>query len=537
MPTIGQFLIERVKSLTSHVFGVPGDYALNFYDQLNNKVKIIGTTDEQCAGFAADAYARINGFSCACVTYCVGGFKILNPIAGAFAEKSPVLLISGSPGLQERNSDLLLHHMSGAFESQFKAFQQITCASTILDDPSSAGYDIDRVINAIKHYKQPGYIELPRDMVDKNIKYDVYGNKQLEYKSNTDNLKESLENSLNFIEKSRNPVILAGVEIARFNLGKELLSFAERHNIPIACTILGKSVINERHPLFLGIYSGAASNETTKQYVEQSDCLIMLGVMQTDVNLAFQPLKCNQKDIISSNTNLCHIKCSKYEKVNFYDFALNLLESKISPKINSFVNNKNIPPFIATNEKIKVARLFEKINSILDKNMAIIADVGDSLFGASDLVIHDNNQFLAPAFYTSMGFAIPAALGVGCAKSTIRNIVLVGDGAFQMTGVELSNVLKHKMNPIIFVLNNKGYTTERFLLDGTYNDIHEWDYYKITDMLKGGKGYLVNTEQDLECAISSSLLNDCFSIIQVNLDKMDSTPALKRMTSSLSRKI
>lgn len=136
-----------------------------------------------------------------------------------------------------------------------------------------------------------------------------------------------------------------------------------------------------------------------------------------------------------------------------------------------------------------------------------------------------------------MGFAVPAALGVGCAKPDVRNIVLVGDGAFQMTGVELSNILKNNMNPIVFVLNNRGYTTERFLLDGEYNNIHEWDYYKITEMLKGGKGYLVNTEQELETSIESALKNTCFSIIQVNLDKMDSTPALKRMTSSLSRKI
>jgi indolepyruvate decarboxylase len=539
MPTVGQFLIDRIQKLTDCVFGIPGDYNLNFYNQLHKKMKVINTTDEQCAGFAADAYARCRGFGVVSATYCVGGFKLVNPIAGAFAEKSPVLFISGSPGIKERDSEILLHHMVGAFEAQHKVFENITCASTILKDPSWAGYEIDRVILAMHQTKQPGYIELPRDIVDRNIKYDVYDQGMPElFKSNEENLTEAVENAIERITNSRNPVILAGVEVARFDLGKMLVKFAENTNIPIACSLLGKSVVNERHPLFAGVYCGGMSKPEVKKLVEESDCVLMLGVMQTDMNLAFQPLKCDQTNVISVNTNRCRVRRCTYEGVGFEDFIKKLCSVKICPKITEYKNILNVSEFVSKSETTLTSeRLFEKINSILDDNMAIIADVGDSLFGAADLSVHHRNYFLASAFYASMGFAVPAALGVNAANQAVRPIVLVGDGSFQMTGMELSTIVKHGYRPIIFILNNHGYTTERFLLDGEFNDIQNWNYHKIVDVINGGKGYLVRTEGDLDNAIKESLLNKQASVIEILLEKKDTTPALKRMVKNLSSKI
>lgn len=540
MPTVGQFLIERISKLTDTVFGLPGDYNLNFYNQLYQKLKVIGNTDEQCSGFAADAYARCKGFGVVCATYCVGGFKLVNPIAAAFAEKSPVLFISGSPGIKERDSEILLHHMVGAFESQYKIFQNITCASAILKDPSWAGFEIDRIIQTMQQTKQPGYIELPRDIVDKNIKYDVYSQGLPEpFKSKEENLKEALENAIERINTSRNPVILAGVEVARFDLGKALVKFAENANIPIACTLLGKSVVNEKHPLFAGVYCGGMSKPGVKELVEKSDCVLMLGVMQTDMNLAFQPLKCDITNVISVNTNRCRIRRCTYEYVGFEDFAKGLLETKVCKKINDFKNSiQENTVFIPKAETpITSERFFDKLNSIISDDHAIIADVGDSLFGASDLTVHHRNYFLASAFYTSMGFAVPAALGVNAANKDIRPIVLVGDGSFQMTGMEISTIVRQGYRPIIFILNNKGFTTERFLLDGEFNDVQDWNYHKIPDIVKGGKGYLVQTEEDLEISIAEALKNKVASIIEIQLSKKDATPALKRMIKNLANKI
>lgn len=463
----------------------------------------------------------------------------MNPIAGAYAEKSPVLFISGSPGVKERNADFLLHHMVGPFECQRKVFEHITCASTILDDPAYAGFEIDRVIAAIRHYNQPGYIELPRDMVDQNIKYDVYvQGLPKPIQSNTENLTEALEKSVDWINRSRNPIILAGVEVARFGFGKQLVKFAERANIPMCCTLLGKSVVNEQHPLFLGIYCGGMSEQFVRETVENSDCVLMLGVMQTDMNLAFQPLKCEQTNVIFANTGRCRIRRSTYENVNFVDFAGGLLASNIDKKDKPFMPEKPVRRFSANGDKpVTSAALFDKVNSILDENMAIIADVGDSLFGASDLVVHHRHHFLAPAFYASMGFAVPAALGVETADKKVRPIVIVGDGAFQMTGMELSTIVRRGGRPIVFILNNGGYTTERFLLDGPFNDIQVWNFHKVCEVIGGGRGYLVTTEKELDMATNDALKNNVASIIDVRVAKMDATPALKRMMQNLATKI
>src|SRR6516162_9776573 len=164
--TIGDYLIERLYALgVRHVFGIPGDYVLGFYDSLSkSKLQVVNTCDEQGAGFAADAYARVRGLGAVCITYCVGGLKVANTTAGAFAEKSPVVIISGAPGLQERKKNPLLHHKVREFDTQKKVFEQLTIASTVLSDAQTAFQEIDRVLHAALRFKRPVYIEIPRDL-------------------------------------------------------------------------------------------------------------------------------------------------------------------------------------------------------------------------------------------------------------------------------------------------------------------------------------------------------------------------------------
>src|SRR3954462_15722662 len=163
--SIGEYLIQRLHDHgVRHVFGIPGDYILGFYEQLRrSQLRTINTCDEQGAGFAADAYARVRGLGAVCVTYCVGGLKVANTTAEAFAEKSPVVVISGAPGMKEREKNPLLHHKVREFDTQKKVFEQLTIASTVLNDAQTAFQEIDRVLHAALRYKRPVYIELPRD--------------------------------------------------------------------------------------------------------------------------------------------------------------------------------------------------------------------------------------------------------------------------------------------------------------------------------------------------------------------------------------
>jgi indolepyruvate decarboxylase len=170
--TVGGYLIQSLYDHgVRHIFGVPGDFALGFYQQLTqyNKLKIINTCDEQGAGFAADAYARVNGLGVVCITYCVGGLKVVNATAQAFAEKSPLVVISGAPGIKERTKSALLHHKVRDYDTQQRIFEHITIDSVLLNNLTTAAKDINRVLSSAKRYKRPVYIELPRDMVSAPI--------------------------------------------------------------------------------------------------------------------------------------------------------------------------------------------------------------------------------------------------------------------------------------------------------------------------------------------------------------------------------
>ena len=539
---VARFLIERaVNAGVKHAFGVPGDYVLDFYKELwDSEVEVINSTDENHAGFAADAYARANGIGCVVVTYNVGASKVINAVQCAYAERSPLIVISGAPGMDERQEGMLLHHMVGSFNSQKEMFDHITCASVVLDNPATAGYQIDQAFEALQHYKRPIYIELPRDVAKKSLSYDVY--KQgtpTAPDTDPENLQEALEEIMSWVETAKSPVVLAGVELARYDLGEKLVQFAEKANIPIASTLLSKSVINERHELFAGVYSGASSNECTRKLVEESDCLLMFGVMLTDMTLCFKPAKFQKRQIVSASVEGLEVKNHSYTNIQFDDFCEALFKLDFGKKeiLCSLPKKKKKVEFKPTDDKITTKRLFELIDSILDKDMAIIADIGDSLFGAADLTVHHNNHFMSPAFYTSMGSAIPGALGVQTAMPDVRPIVIVGDGAFQMSCLELSTIVERGLNPIVFVLNNDGYTTERFLLDGDFNNIRSWNYHNVTELINGGQQVVCENEDVLYEGVQKALDSKELFVLNVKVARDDISEGLSRMTTVLSKKI
>lgn len=296
---VDNYLIQRLYDYgIRHVFGVPGDFILGFYQQLiqSNKFKVINTCDEQGAGFAADAYARINGLGVVCVTYCVGGLKVVNTTAQAFAEKSPVVVISGAPGIKERRKNPLLHHKVKDFDTQQRVFEHVTVGSVVLDDSRTAVENIERVLSYARRYRRPVYIELPRDIVSsplpilplrQNDDVDFQTSISEEYKTDIASMQEALEEAASMINSSRQPVIVAGVEIHRFGLQDKILQLVGKTNIPVVSTVLSKSVINEDHPCYLGVYEGAMGFQSVKQYVESSDCLILLGALMRISILVF----------------------------------------------------------------------------------------------------------------------------------------------------------------------------------------------------------------------------------------------------------
>jgi len=555
---VGSYLIQRLYDHdVRHIFGVPGDFVLGFYQELiqSNKLKVINTCDEQGAAFAADAYARINGLGVVCVTYCVGGLKIVNATAQAFAEKSPVVVISGAPGIKERRKNPLLHHKVRDFDTQQKIFEHITVDSVLVDNPRTAAKDIDRVLSSATRYKRPVYIELPRDKVSIPIYQEQYADPSTTYsqtakieegyETDMDSMQEALAEATAMINSSKQPVIIAGVEIHRFGLQDKILQLTYKTNIPVVATVLSKSVISEDHPSYLGVYEGAMGHQSVREYVESSDCLILLGALMTDINFSISSTPIEQSKSIYVTSEKLTIKYHNFENVLLQDFLTSLIEAPLERKdfvlVRKQGNVKNNNKYFsaARNQKITVKRLFERLNFSITNNAIVIADVGDSLFGALDLTIHGQTDFLSPAYYCSMGFAVPAAIGAQLASPALRPIVIVGDGAFQMTGMEISTISRFALNPIIIVLNNNGYGTERPMLDGPFNDILPWNYYRIPEIIGHGKGFVIETEDQLEESLSAAetIYSKDLCVLDVHLDIHDGSPALQRLTESLGKKV
>jgi TPP-dependent 2-oxoacid decarboxylase len=541
--SIGEYLIEQLYAHgVRHVFGIPGDYVLGFYDQLakSKLLRVINTCDEQGAGFAADAYARVRGLGAVCITYCVGGLKVANTTAEAFAEKSPVVVISGAPGMKEREKNPLLHHKVKEFDTQKSVFEQLTVASTVLSDPQFAFQEIDRVLHAALRYKRPVYIELPRDLVSApGIPY--HQPQEIHEQSDPDTLRAALAEAEAMINRARQPVILADVEVHRFALQDTLLKLVRKTNLPVATTVLGKSVVGEQHPFYLGVYEGALGRDDVRRYVESSDCVVMLGAFLTDINLGIYTAQLDPVRTIYANSEKLSIRYHTYENVRFKDFMRGLLKLRLRRrKLGRIPQPPPLGEFRARpgNAKIKIKRLFQRLNDFLTANTVVVADVGDALFGATDLFIRHRTEFLGPAYYASMGFAVPASIGAQLANPKLRPLVLVGDGAFQMTGLELSTAARYGLNPIVIVLNNFGYGTERQMQDGAYNDVQLWHYSRLPALLGTGRGFVVKTESELDEALEQAgKCTDTYCLLDVQLDPADRSPALQRLADRLARRL
>ena len=543
--SIGQYIINRMQDYgIQDCFGIPGDYVLNFYSMLEKSpINMVGCTREDCAGFAADAYARIRGMGALCVTYCVGGLSVCNSVAGAFAEKSPVVLITGSPGMNERINNPLLHHKVRDFSTQREVFEKLCIASTELVDPLVAFSEIDRVLDACYRFKRPVYIELPRDMVNvvPSITH-AYRRPSIEYDSLA--LEEAVREAIERINHANKPMIIAGVEIHRFGLQDQLIKLAERAKIPIAATILGKSVVDETHPLYCGLYEGAMGRDDVTKYVEESDCILLLGAFMTDINLGIYTAQLEVKNCIYATSEHLQISYHHYPQVPLADFLDRLIEANPQPAhrfIPDTLHVKKPVGFqIEPDRLLEVSRMMSRINSQIDAQTIVIADIGDALFASSELVIHEKTDFLSPAYYTSMGFSVPAALGACVAKPDDRVLVIVGDGAFQMTGQEMSSLIRLGHNPVIIVLDNHGYGTERFLQEGTwkYNEIAVWNYSKLPEVYGGGKGYLVATESEFDVALNAAWSDRSqLHLIHAKLAEGDASSTLTRLANRLKHRV
>jgi TPP-dependent 2-oxoacid decarboxylase len=543
--TVANYLIERLKQAgLKHAFGVPGDYVLTFMDRLIEAgIELVGTCNELNAGYAADAYARINGIGCICVTWGVGGFSAMNAIAGAYAEQVPLVVLVGSPRTTQRRSSMLLHHSVGDFTTMQDAYAHITAASVLLDDAAEAPQRIDRALARCMAEKRPIMIEIPVDMVDRPCAAPGAFAAPDRPVSDARALAEALDEAMELLSSARRAVILGGVELHRYGLMAEFHRLVEASKLPVATTLLGKAVISEHHSQAIGVYEGGLSRPDIRDIVESSDVLLCVGAWLSDINLGIHAGRLDGSHMILANSGRLKISHHFYDQVWIGDVVTGLAERMPAGGLSH-------PPFASVSQtidtsfapepgrKLTVARVMKRINAFIGEDTTVIAETGDSIVAAADLVMHDNVAFIGQAFYLSIGYALPATLGAALANPARRPVTFIGDGAFQMTAQELSSLCRHKTNAILLLMNNDGYTTERMIHEGPYNDIQPWDYHRLTEVFGGGWGQRVRTEDEFEAALTrASAGNQGPALIEIMLDRFDTSDGLKRLGAELSAEL
>src|SRR5262249_15831927 len=172
------------------------------------------------------------------------------------------------------------------------------------------------------------------------------------------------------------------------------------------------SVIGEQHRCYMGVYEGAMGRDDVRRYVESSDCVILLGAFMTDINLGIYTAQLDPARSIYATSEKLSIRYHTYENVRFKDFVHGLLKTKWSRRLSGRIPRPHpmaaLPPGIRRKNRVTVKSLFQRLNAFLNERMVVVADIGDALFGAADLFIHHRTEFLGPAYYASMGFAVPA---------------------------------------------------------------------------------------------------------------------------------
>ncbi len=541
--TVARYLLTRLEQIgVKHLFGVPGDYNLDLMDQvLESPIRWVGNCNELNAGYAADGYARLNGVGGAVVTYGVGALSILNAVAGAFAEHVPVILINGAPPARPRESGAMVHHLVSNYYLQLDIYRKITADAALLADPKTAPDEIDRVIRNCLARKLPAYFELPADIVRAPCRAPAGLLSAATLTSNRESLGECVAETAQILNKAQHPLILAGVELRRFELGHETLRLVETLEVPFATMLSSKSVLPELHPQFVGIYQGAWSKELVRRQVEDSDCLLSLGVWVTDLDTGLFSLNLDARRMISAGNGRVRIGSHYYPEIQLADFirelgpAVQPRSYQASHPADSYHPKRTFLPKPACT--LTAPLLYECLNYHLSDELIVLAEAGDAFCAAPEFGIEEAENFIVQDYYCSIGFCTPAALGVALARPGKRPFVISGDGAFQMTAQEVSTLIRNRCPGVFVILNNDGYLVERKLhKDGVYNDIQMWKYANLPavfDHESFALGMRVTTEEELDQAMRTALsAKDKLVFIEAWLPNRDCSAGLERLAET-----
>lgn len=547
--TVGEYLLLRLADAgLRHAFGVPGDYNLSFLDQVEADPRItwVGTCNELNAAYAADGYARISGLGAVITTFGVGELSAINGIAGSFAEYVPVVAITGAPSLAVQGSGAMMHHTlgTGDFSVFARMYERVTAAQAYLTRENAAA-EIDRVLTICLRRKQPVYLSLPADVASARIKSPTGPLPAGDYTSDPDALAEAIEAAVDFLESAERPAVLADVGVDRYRMQTALRGLLDATGYPWATMIMGKGLLEETHPQYIGLYNGAMSDDYVRSRIEDADGILTIGTLLSDFNTGGFSAKLDPARTIEVRGAFLRVRRALYEKVAMRD-VLPLLSQRLRRRDPLSLDIQQagwrvdpgfVTPFVPkSGAPITQRRLWHRLSRFLGGDDVVLAEAGTALFGAATMPLPPAATFISQLLWASIGYTLGAMVGTALASPRRRTVLMIGDGALQFTAQELSTLLRHNTTGVVLILNNDGYTVERVIRGSTqgYNDVQPWHYHRLPQLFGGNAtGLRVTTEDELEHALAEAgRYPDRVTIIEIVMDKMDCPDLLQKIASA-----
>lgn len=536
--TLTERLLQALKQRgATEIFGIPGDFALPLFREFERcaALPLYTLSHEPGVGFAADASARVRGgLSVAAVTYGAGALNIVNAVAGAYAERVPVVVVSGAPATHEAASGFLLHHQVKTLDSQWKIYQEITVDRARLDDASTAPRQIARVLDAALHASRPVYLEIPRDMPARTCgEVPTLPWPQPDAEA----LAACVEELLLCLRAARHPMLMAGVEVRRYGLESRVAELARGLDIPVVTSFMGRGLLADSNAPLRGTYLGLAGDPDISADVENSDALLLLGVIVSDTNFAVSAHRIDFRHAIQALEGRVVMGHHVYPDLPLAALIDALLARTHADKPSSFVHHAAAAPtqaWEADDEAVTPVDIAAAVNDLIrcHGTMPLASDIGDCLFAAMDV---GPAELIAPGYYASMGYGVPAGLGLQAATGQ-RPIILVGDGAFQMTGWELGNACRYGWDPIVLVFNNAAWEMLHvFEPEAQFNALPTWDFASMAPGM-GGDGVIVRTRAQLQAALEHAhATRGRFQLLDIRLARGTLSPTLERFVNAVRR--
>lgn len=552
---VSHYLLDRLKQLgVDHLFAVPGDYASPFLKTLEAypAIERVANINELGVGYACDGYARCRGIAAASVQYGVGTLSIINCIAGAWVERLPIVLIGPSPSSADRditrNQGVLFHHSTGNLAVNREAMKLVTAASIEVRNGVEAPALIDAALQAMLDTHRPIYIEVWEDAFSCSCKRPDGTLQARPRPCNQAILSAMLDEIMKRLQQSKKPVLWLGVEVQRQGLQDLAQSIVDHSGLPFTTTSLGKTVLSEDQPGFLGTFSGPASPTLTQTVMNETDCVCALGTIITDDYLDI--MRVQYESMIEVNDERARIGSTHFQQVPLADLMRGLLARlETNPSFPRKISLPEVPPELISIPQADTRLSYETFYNVLAdwligeghcRRSKLILGESTSLYVFGNLFGLPRDGFIAQAAWGSLGHETGCALGIELGSGQ-RPIIVAGDGGFMMICQEVSSLVRQNSNAIVFVMANGGYAIEQAFVDieafseggqyAPFDLLPSWDFQALAKAF-GAKGYSVGTVGHLQDVLTElAIPTGQPSLVEVKLPLQDLAPQLRRLAT------